>query len=104
MLLGVHAALLVVGVLIQVALAMWVAGGFFAASFGFVLVYAYVVATTIGYAVVAIRARQKTMAIRYRYLIIYHVGATLLMALVLLLIVYNPVAVRPVGDAAPPDL
>jgi 4-hydroxybenzoate polyprenyltransferase len=104
MLLGAHAALLVVGVLIQVALAMWVAAGVFAASFGFVLVYAYVVATTIGYAAVAVRARQKPMAVRYRYLVVYHVAATLLMALILLLIVYNPVAVRPVGDAAPPDL
>jgi L-asparagine transporter-like permease len=103
LLLGVHGALLVVGVLIQVLLATTLAGGFFAASYGFVTVYAYIVATTIGYAAVATRARNKPLSIRYRYLVVYHVAASLLMALILILIVYNPIAVRPVGDAAPPN-
>jgi hypothetical protein len=88
-LLGVHVALLVAGVLIQVLLATWVARGVFAASYGFVLVYAYVVATTIGYAAVAVRARQKSMAVRLRYLGVYHLAATVLMAFILLLIVYG---------------
>jgi NADH:ubiquinone oxidoreductase subunit 6 (subunit J) len=102
-LLGVHGALLVVGVLIQIALATWLAEGVFAASYGFVLVYAYAVATTIGYAAVAVRARQKPMSVRFRYLVVYHIAATLLMAFIVILIAYTPIAVRP-GDAAPPEL
>lgn len=101
-LLGVHAGLLAVGVVIQYVLATIVADGVFAASYGFVLVYAYAVATTIGYAAVAVRARNKSMAVRMRYLVVYHLAATVLMGLILALIIFNPVS-REAGDLAPSE-
>lgn len=100
--LGLHAGLLVAGVLIQYVLATIVADGVFSASYGFVLVYAYAVATTIGYAAVAVRARNKPMAVRARYLVFYHLAATGLMALILFLIIYNPIVGDP-GEVEPTD-
>jgi L-asparagine transporter-like permease len=94
-LLAAHLALLAAGVVIQVLLATNVSGGIFATAYGFVLVYALVVATTIGYAAVAVRARHKPMATRYKYLIFYHLGANLLMAFLLFVIVLAGVAVPP---------
>jgi hypothetical protein len=67
-LLGLHGGLLTAGVLVQYLLAITLSGGVFAASYGFVLVYAYVVATTIAYGGLAVRAREKPLATRMRYL------------------------------------
>jgi L-asparagine transporter-like permease len=98
-LLGLHAGLLVVGVLIQYFLATQFSQGVFAASYGFVLVYAYVVATTIGYGALAVRARNKPLGVRFRYLVMYHFAATVLMIFILLLLLYNPVVRLPRAGA-----
>jgi L-asparagine transporter-like permease len=100
-LLGLHAGLLAVGVLVQYLLATLFSQGVFAASYGFVLVYAYVVATTIGYGALAVRARNKPLGVRFRYLALYHLATTFLMAFILIALLYTPIAVRPGADTPP---